>query len=130
VANSVCLATRVRVDILKAIAKQFSDSSGEIMYVSAYMSRPVLHIRKLGDQADQRPFVMTFADAIGKFGAQFAQSRLGEAYKRAGRAFVGQIEQNLVVLKGNLQDPQFQLAASNQSRKRPLVEEKAGVQEV
>ncbi len=79
------------------------------MYVSAYKSRLVLHIRKVGDQADQRPFVMMFADAKEKFGTQVAQSGLGEAYKRAGRAFVDQMEQNFVVLKENLQDLNFNM---------------------
>jgi hypothetical protein len=46
IANSVSLATRIRVDILKAIARQFSDPVKETMYVSAYTSRPVLHIKK------------------------------------------------------------------------------------
>ncbi len=65
VANSVCLGTRVRVDILKAIAKQFSNPEGETMYVSAYTSRPTLHIKSGGEQ---RNHVLTFADANEKFG--------------------------------------------------------------
>ena len=95
-ANSVCLATRVRVDILKAIAKQFSNPEGDQMYVAAYSSRPVLHI-KSGE--GQRPFALTFSDAIARFGMDVTQDGLGEAYKRAGRAFTGQLEQHFVVLR-------------------------------
>ena len=44
IANSVTLATRVRIDILKAIAKKNSNNK-EIMSVSAFVSRPVIHVR-------------------------------------------------------------------------------------
>ncbi len=44
IANSVTLATRVRVDILKATAKHYA-TEGEEMYVSAFSSRPMLHVR-------------------------------------------------------------------------------------
>ena len=107
------------MDILKAIARQFSDPQKETMYVSAYTSRPVLHIKK---GADQRPFAMTFADAIKKFGSEVSQDGLGEAYKRAGRAFHGQLEQHFVVLKDNQgQTPEHAaLRPLTNSRKRPL----------
>ncbi len=66
-ANIVCLATQVRVDILKAIAKQFSRTDGDTMYVSVYSSRPVLHIR---EGENHRPFALTFADAVKRFGSR------------------------------------------------------------
>jgi hypothetical protein len=53
-ANSVTLATRVRVNILKGIPKQFSSKDDGDMYVSAYSSRPALHI-KSGKKADPTP---------------------------------------------------------------------------
>jgi hypothetical protein len=119
-ANSVCLATRVRVDIMKAIAKQFGNQN-EAMYVSAYNSRPVLHIKKEGDEAQQRPFAMTFADAIERFGARIEQEGLTEAYKRVGRAFHGQLEQHFVVLKDNPQAIPICPApeSAGQAKKRP-----------
>ena len=66
------------------------------MYVSAYSSRSMLQA-KSGD--GQKPFAFTFADAIQKFGKDLEQEMLGEAYKRAGRAFAGQLEQHFVVLR-------------------------------
>ena len=119
-ANSVCLATRVRVDILKAIAKQFGGKNGESMFVSAYNSRPVLHIKKEGDGEEQRPFVMTFADAIERFGQKIEQEGLTEAYKRVGKAFQGQLEQHFVVLKDDQRHMPNFLSAANQTRKRPM----------
>ena len=38
------LGTRVRVEIMKAMAKCFANEK-EIMYVSAFSSRPMLHLR-------------------------------------------------------------------------------------
>jgi hypothetical protein len=121
-ANSVCLATRVRVDILKAMAKQFSSTDEKSMYVSAYTSRPVLH-EKRGE--GQKPFAFTFADAIQKFGCELQQEMLGEAYKRAGRAFAGQLEQHFVVLKDEKKSTIDQPAggAPPNSRKRPLADQ-------
>jgi hypothetical protein len=118
-ANSVCLATRIRVDILKTIARQFSTPDKETMYVSAYTSRPCLHI-KTGD--NQRPFAMTFADAIARFGSRIEQDGLGEAYKRLGRAFQGLVEQHFVVLKENSgQTPDLSNQGTQANvRKRPL----------
>jgi hypothetical protein len=82
IANSVCLATRVRVNILRAIAKQFGGEGGEEMYVTAYSSRPVLHIQdKTGNQ---RPTALTFADAVTKYAGMVKDDFLGEAYRRAG----------------------------------------------
>ena len=43
--NSVTLATRVRIDILKAIAKKYS-SEKEDLYVTAFTSRPVLQVKR------------------------------------------------------------------------------------
>ena len=73
VANSVTLGTRVRVDILKAIAGQYS-SDKESMSVSAFVSRPVIHVRskeggvKLGSY--------NFSDAIARYGANLMEKHL------------------------------------------------------
>ena len=121
-ANSVSLATRVRVDILKAISKQFSSTDEKTMYVSAYTSRPVLH-EKRGD--GQKPFAFTFVDAVQKFGHDLQQEMLGDAYKRAGRAFAGQLEQHFVVLKDETKSTLDQPAggALPNLRKRPLADQ-------
>ena len=120
IANSVCLATRVRVDILRVIARQFTVEGGEEMYVSAYNSRPVLHITdKTGGR---KPFALTFADAITRFGDMLKEESLGEAYRRAGSSFRGQLEQHFVVLKENQQvTSQYPvLETTGQAKKQPL----------
>ena len=44
-ANAVTLATRVRIDILRAMSKQCINDD-ETAYVNAYASRPVLTLKK------------------------------------------------------------------------------------
>ena len=64
VANSVTLATRVRSDVLRAIALKCANHLEE-MYVIGFTSRPVLQV-KGKDNTGQ--FALTFLNAIGKFG--------------------------------------------------------------
>ena len=42
--------------------------------------------------------LFTFADAISRYRANLLEADLGEAYKRAGNAFKGQLQQTFVVL--------------------------------
>ena len=95
IANSVTLATRVRLDILKAIAKK-CESKNEQMFVRGFSSRPVLQTRQR--DGSKSPFTLTFADAVGRYGAKLKDADLAGAYRRAGRAFAGELEQNFVVL--------------------------------
>ena len=97
IANCVNLATRVRVDILKALAQKMTNDK-EVAYVVGFISRPMFHIKPRG--SDQRPSrSFTFVDAMKQFGGWLDKKDLGQAYTRAGTAFVGQLSQNFVVLK-------------------------------
>ena len=95
IANSVTLGTRVRVDILKSIAELYSNEK-ESMSVSAFVSRPVLHVRS--KEGGIRMGTFNFSDALARYGANLTEKNLTEAYKRAGSAFKGQLQQNFVVL--------------------------------
>jgi hypothetical protein len=121
-ANSVTLATRVRVEILRAVARQFSTKGGEEMYVTAYTSRPVLHIKTTGAM---KPQSLTFADCMSRFGKIIDQENLNDAYRKAGRGFKGQLRQHFVVLTDDYmrENPTNIESQTNQSkRKRPLEE--------
>ena len=95
IANSVTLGTRVRVDILKAIAEHHT-SDKEKMTVSAFLSRPVLHVRSKEGGLGLGTF--NFSDALTRYGANLTEKELSAAYRRAGSAFKGQLQQNFVVL--------------------------------
>jgi len=98
VTNYVNLATRVRIDIMKAIARKLSNTKG-IAYVSGFISRPMMHIKKLPATTNSRPIrSYTFSDAITKYGDRVNFDDLNSASIRAGRVLDGQLEQNFVVL--------------------------------
>jgi hypothetical protein len=68
----------------------------------------MLHLKNEGEQ---KPFDLTFADAITRFGSRLEQRELGEAYRRV---FTGQLEQYFVVLK------EEQANSPNQPAQGPL----------
>ena len=99
VANSVTLGTRIRTDVMRGIANQFSVEGSVDMFISAYSSRPVLHVKETGQSGVVRSFALTYADAISKYGDELEEKHLGDAYRKIGVAFRGQLEQHFVVLK-------------------------------
>ena len=94
VANSVTLATRVRTDVLKAIAQKMSNDT-EDFFVMGFTSRPVLTVKRK-DSGSQ--YALTYADAVSKFGAKLTRGDLQVAYGRAGDSFAGMLQQIFVVL--------------------------------
>jgi hypothetical protein len=94
IANSVTLATRVRLEVLKAIGKKCSNEE-EDMHVMGFTSRPVLQVKRRDGGGR---FVLTYVDAIVRYGGRIGESDLRLAYERAGLTFRGQMSQNFVVL--------------------------------
>jgi hypothetical protein len=93
------------VDILKALARKVSDQH-VIAYAIPFVSRPTLQIRSTENGPNNSEIKsFTFTDAIAKYGHLLKQFDLGEAYRRAGSFFKGQLEQNFVVLKERDQHP-------------------------
>jgi hypothetical protein len=84
---------------MKAIAKRLTNKAVNA-HVAAYSSRPILHVRDAG-RTDSSGRAYTFIDAVTQFGGVVVQDDLHEAYRRAGSAFKGQMEQHYVVLKEN-----------------------------
>jgi hypothetical protein len=48
---------------------------------------------------------LSFSDALVRYGSGLRENDLGEAYKKAGIAFKGQMEQNFVVLHDRFENP-------------------------
>jgi hypothetical protein len=103
--NCVNLATQIRVDIMKSIARKLTNDK-DLAYVAGFTSRPMMHIRMAGaPAANTRPLKsFTFIDSISRFGRQLTKEDLETAYGRAGRSFNGQLQQNFVVLNEFDQD--------------------------
>jgi hypothetical protein len=117
IANSVNLATRVRVDILKALARKITDQQ-TIAYAVPFVSRPVLQIRakESGSTAEARSF--SFTDAVAKYGHLLKQFELADAYRRAGSHFKGQLEQQFLVLKEKKEGERIRGGGANSHRPR------------
>ena len=98
--NSVTQSTRVRIDILKELAKKLTTLT-ETAYVQGFISRPVLQYRVRDGSRSYAEGVgrsYTFVDAIAKFGSKLAPKDLSAAYVRAGDTFAGALSQYFVVL--------------------------------
>ena len=92
--NVVTLATRVRVDLMQAIVRQFGNDEFK-MFVKQFVARPVIVVRESASYGD---FALTFTDAVTRFGAVLEEANLAQAYWRTGRAFNDQLEQTFVIL--------------------------------
>ena len=79
------------------------------MYTIGFNSRPVLQV-KWKDKSGQ--FAMTFADAIGKFGARLSKADLQVACDRAAESFNGQLQQNFNLINYKLMDSLKSAAAA------------------
>jgi uncharacterized membrane protein YgcG len=99
ISNCVTLATRIRVDVMKAIARKVTKGD-DLAYVAGFTSRPMMHIRKAGAPSPSMKPLMSFTyiDTISRFGHLVNVEELETAYGRAGRSFNGQLQQNFVVL--------------------------------
>jgi hypothetical protein len=112
ITNCVNLATRVRIEVLKALARKISTAE-EIAYVSGFISRPMMHIKKAGSTGNSRPLrSFTFIDAVSRFSKVLTKEELTPSYERAGMAFKGQLEQTFVVLNEEDQNELQRLGTS------------------
>jgi hypothetical protein len=93
------LATKVRVDVMKAIARRL-ESNTIAAYVPNFLPRPILHIKAkdAGGQPRRHISSLTFADAIMEHGGLIKGGDLTSAYRRAGGNFRGQMRQHFVLL--------------------------------
>jgi hypothetical protein len=79
---------------MKAIAQKVTSQNVKA-YVVGFISRPVMHVKKLS-AGSQKTF--TFVDSIMNYGNLIRPADLSAAYKRAGSSFDGQLQQNFVLM--------------------------------
>ena len=99
--NSVTQATRVRIEIMRAIAKKLTTAS-ETAYVQGFISKPALHyVVKEGmpSHCAGTGRSYNFVDSVARFGDLLMPLDLAPAYKRAGDTFKGSMEHYFIVLK-------------------------------
>lgn len=98
--NSVTQSTRVRIEILKILAKKLSTAT-ESAFVQGFISRPALHYHaKEGctSSADGIGRSYNYVDAVAKFFSIVTRLDLSSAYTRAGVTFAGSMSQYFIVL--------------------------------
>jgi hypothetical protein len=96
VMTMITLATRIRMDIMKAIAKRI-ESATESAYVPNFLSRPILHIKKKAVTPASQVRSLTFADAVTQFGGELQRGDLDIAYDKAKGQFRGVMRQHFIV---------------------------------
>jgi hypothetical protein len=107
ITNSVNLATRVRIEVLKAITKKF-DSDSEKLWLSQYVVRPFIRSTNMATKQEK---IFTYSDAVERYGLRMNREELNYAYQRVGMAFRGQLAQHFVILH----DPQREAYAKTSS---------------
>ena len=105
ISNNVNLSTRIRIDIMKLIAKRLS-SLTEYSYVQGFSSRPTLHYKmKEAEEGAPTPVAAlgtgrsyTFVESVERWGHLLKASALDAVRRKASTAFSGCLEQYFVVL--------------------------------
>jgi hypothetical protein len=98
--NSITHSTRVRIEIMKVIAKKLTTDT-EVAFVQGFISRPVM--RYNAREAAQSYAAGTgrsysFVDCVSRFGDLVIAHELAPAYRRAGATFKGAMEQYFILL--------------------------------
>ena len=105
ISNNVNLSTRIRIDIMKLIAKRLTTHT-EYSYVQGFSSRPTLHYKmKEPEEGARAPIAATgtgrsytFVESVERWGHLLKASNLEAVRRKASPAFSGCLEQYFVVL--------------------------------
>ena len=95
ISNNYTQATRVRIEIMKAIVKKFQTDE-ERMFLNQFCNRPIIRITNTRTKYER---VWTFTNLIETYGQRLNNKDLEIAYKRAGYRFTGQMKQLFGVLQ-------------------------------
>ncbi len=112
ISNTVNPSTRIRIDIMKLIAKRLT-TTREVAYVQGFSSRPTLHYRVVeGPPEPNAPAPAfgtgrsyTFTESVERWGDLLSQGSLEPVRRKALQSFRGCLEQYFVVLS-DFQDPE------------------------
>jgi hypothetical protein len=95
VTHNYTAATRVRVEVMKAIIKECAKNE-ERMILNQLCNRPFIRIANTASKVEK---MLTFTDLIEAYGHRLEDKDLETANKRAGYKFRGQMEQIIGILK-------------------------------
>jgi len=104
ITGSVTKETRIRVEILKALAKVIKNNSRRQAFVLQHLTRPLLKVIEDGGSQEEKSRAFGFTEAISHVLAEYpgklADQDLAEAYSKAGNKYGPEISHYFVVLKG------------------------------
>ena len=99
VQNSVTRGTRIRISILKLLAKRYESSNPEgKAQVIGYTSRPTLRITPPPSAKDKRVRSFNYIEAIKKFPTNFTEEEIASITRRAYAAFPNSLRSTFGVL--------------------------------
>ena len=97
--NLVTRETRIRISIMKILAKRYQDANPEgKAQVIGYVPRPILKLTPPPTAKDRRVRSFNFIEAIQKLPTNFTKEEVGALTRRAASRFPGQLRSLFVVL--------------------------------
>ena len=96
VMTMITLATRIRMDIMKAIAKRL-ESATESAYVPNFLARPIMHIKKKAATSATPVRSLTFVEAVCQYGGKLQMGDLDIAFDKAKGHFRGMMRQHFIL---------------------------------
>ena len=102
--NFVTPETRIRISILKLIAKRYRESNpGSKVQVIGYQPRPVIKITPAASASDRRVMLFNYVQAVRKLPCSFSSADIDPIIRRINPGLLGQIRSIFIVIS----DDQF-----------------------
>ena len=104
--NLVTRETRVRISIMKLLAKRYVAANPEgKAHVIGYLPRPLLKIIPPPTAKNKRIMSYNFIEAVQKLPVNFTREEIGDITNRAGQRFPGKLRSLFIVLSDDHVEP-------------------------
>ena len=101
--NLVTPETKIRISVLKLIAKRYRDSNpGSKVKVIGYQPRPILKITPAASATDRRIQTFNYVEAVKTLPCSFSASELEPIVRRINPKLLGQIRSIFVILSDDM----------------------------
>ena len=101
--NRVTPDTRIRVDVLKLLAKKYRDSNpGSKVQVVSYDPRPLIKITPSSSASDRRVQVMNYVEAVRRLPSNFTEDEVAPILRRINPNLAGSVRSIFVILSDDM----------------------------
>jgi hypothetical protein len=105
--NRVTSDTRIRISILKLMAKRYKDSNpGSKVQVIGYDPRPLLKIVPPAGSSDRRTKIFNYVEACRRLPSTFDSADLDPILRRVNPSLRGEVKATFIVLSDDMLRPQ------------------------